>query len=61
MPGQYKEISLLDLATYTPSLPGLPATFDPRDEANPCADNTAQQLYKFPSEYTPRYDPGTHY
>jgi serine-type D-Ala-D-Ala carboxypeptidase/endopeptidase len=56
-----KAISLLDLVTYTSGLPNLPTNFRPRDKENPYADYTVEQLYKFLSEYTPRYYPGSHY
>jgi len=56
-----KPISLLDLVTYTSGLPRLPTNFSPQDKANPYADYTVEQLYKFLSEYTPRYYPGSHY
>ena len=56
-----KPISLLDLATYTSGLPRLPTNFSPGNSANPYADYTVSQLYKFLSEYTPRYYPGSHY
>ena len=55
-----KQITLLDLATYTSGLPrnpsGIPATGD-----NPYAAYTVEQLYAFLSSYKLRYDPGTHY
>jgi len=54
-------ISLLDLATYTSGLPDLPTNLHPQDNANPFAEYSVQQLYKFLSEYTPRYYPGSHY
>jgi serine-type D-Ala-D-Ala carboxypeptidase/endopeptidase len=56
-----QDISLLDLVTYTSGLPRLPANFHPSDQANPYADYTAEQLYKFLSAYTPKYYPGSHY
>jgi len=56
-----KPISLLDLVTYTSGLPRLPTNFKPQDKENPYADYTVEQLYKFLSEYTPRYYPGSHY
>jgi serine-type D-Ala-D-Ala carboxypeptidase/endopeptidase len=56
-----QEISLLDLATYTSGLPRLPTNMDSRDKANPYADYTVEQLYKFLSDYTPKYYPGSHY
>ncbi|MFK4727553.1 D-alanyl-D-alanine-carboxypeptidase/D-alanyl-D-alanine-endopeptidase [Bradyrhizobium niftali] len=55
-----KQITLLDLATYTSGLPripdGIPASGD-----NPYAAYTVEQLYAFLSSYTLHYDPGTHY
>jgi len=55
-----KQITLLDLATYTSGLPripdGMPASGD-----NPYAAYTVEQLYAFLSSYTLHYDPGTHY
>jgi len=60
-PFDNKPISLLDLVTHTSGLPSLPANFRPRDENNPYADYTAEQLYDFLSEYAPRYYPGSHY
>ena len=59
-PFDNKPISLLDLVTYTSGLPRLP-TLNPRDWANPYADYTVEQLYRFLSEYTPQYYPGSHY
>ncbi len=56
-----KPISLLDLVTYTSGLPNMPTNFRPRDNANPYADYTVEQLYAFLSEYPPRYYPGSHY
>jgi serine-type D-Ala-D-Ala carboxypeptidase/endopeptidase len=56
-----KPISLLDLVTYTSGLPRLPTNLRPRDKDNPYADYSVEQLYKFLSEYTPRYYPGSHY
>ena len=55
-----KQITLLDLATYTSGLPrnpsGIPASGD-----NPYAAYTVEQLYEFLSNYKLRYNPGTHY
>ena len=56
-----KSISLLDLATYTSGLPRMPTNFIPWDEANPYAHYTVPQLYRFLSEFTPQYYPGSHY
>ena len=42
-----KKITLIDLATHTSGLPRLPSNFHPKDPANPYADYTAAQLYKF--------------
>ncbi|WP_158926877.1 serine hydrolase [Acidisphaera sp. S103] len=56
-----KPISLLDLVTYVSGLPRMPTNFSPQDRANPFADYTVAQLYKFLSDFTPRYYPGSHY
>jgi D-alanyl-D-alanine-carboxypeptidase/D-alanyl-D-alanine-endopeptidase len=42
-----KKITLIDLATHTSGLPRLPSNFHPKDPANPYADYTVAQLYKF--------------
>jgi serine-type D-Ala-D-Ala carboxypeptidase/endopeptidase len=56
-----RPISLLDLVTYTSGLPRMPPNFHRRDEADPYADYTVQQLYSFLHDYTPQYYPGSHY
>jgi len=56
-----KRITLVDLATYTSGLPRMPHNFKPKDNDNPYADYTVQQLYEFLSGYTLQFDPGTHY
>jgi serine-type D-Ala-D-Ala carboxypeptidase/endopeptidase len=55
-----KQITFLDLATHTSGLPRIPAGIPPSGD-NPYADYTVEQLYEFLSNYTLRYDPGTHY
>lgn len=45
-----KEITLVDLATHTSSLPRMPSNFRPKDQRNPFADYTVEQLYKFLSD-----------
>lgn len=55
-----KQITLLDLATYTSGLPRTPDGI-PGDGANPYAAYAAEQLYAFLSNHTLRFDPGTHY
>ena len=56
-----KQITLLDLATYTSGLPRNPDHPAPKDGANPLADYTVEQLYAFLSGHALRFDPGTHY
>lgn len=46
-----KEITLLDLATQSSGLPGLPANFAPKDWSNPYADYSVAQMYDFLSGY----------
>jgi D-alanyl-D-alanine-carboxypeptidase/D-alanyl-D-alanine-endopeptidase len=55
-----KQITLLDLATYSSGLPRLPNDI-PNDGDNPYANYTVEQLYAFLSNHTLRFDPGTHY
>ena len=40
-----KEITLLDLATASSGLPGMPSNFKPKDPTNPYADYTVAQMY----------------
>ncbi len=56
-----KEITLLDLATQSSGLPGLPANFAPKDAGNPYADYTVAQMYDFLSGYQLTRDIGTKY
>jgi D-alanyl-D-alanine-carboxypeptidase/D-alanyl-D-alanine-endopeptidase len=61
MPGRNgKQITLLDLATYSSGLPRLPDGI-PNFGDNPYASYTVEQLYAFLSNHTLRFDPGTHY
>ncbi len=46
-----REITLLDVATQSSGLPSLPTNFAPKDQANPWADYSAQQLYDFLKSY----------
>ncbi len=55
-----KQISFLDLATYSSGLPRLPDGI-PKVGDNPYANYTVEQLYAFLSNHTLRFDPGTHY
>jgi CubicO group peptidase (beta-lactamase class C family) len=55
-----KQITLLDLATYTSGLPRLPDGI-PGSSDNPYAAYTVEQLYAFLSNHILRFDPGTHY
>lgn len=56
-----REITLLDLATHTSSLPRMPSNFRPKDSRNPFADYTVEQLYEFLSGFTPTRDIGSKY
>src|ERR1700730_16202936 len=55
-----KQVTFLDLATYSSGLPRLPDGI-PNTGDNPYAAYTVEQLYAFLSNYTLRFDPGTHY
>ncbi|HVY69630.1 MAG TPA: serine hydrolase [Verrucomicrobiae bacterium] len=56
-----REITLVDLVTHTSGLPRLPGNLKPADPANPYADYTVEQLYKFLSGYSLTRDIGAEY
>ncbi len=56
-----REITLLDLATVSSGLPGMPSNFKPGNPANPYADYTVQQMYDFLSGYSLTRDIGSKY
>jgi len=56
-----KAITLIDLATHTSALPGLPTNFAPKDALNPYADYTVDQLHTFLGEYALIRDIGSRY
>ena len=56
-----KEITLLDLATASSGLPGMPNNFKPKDPTNPYADYTVEQMYEFLNGHTLRRDIGSQY
>lgn len=56
-----REITLLDLATQSSGLPGLPTNFAPKDAGNPYNDYTVAQMYEFLSTYQLTRDIGAKY
>lgn len=46
-----KKITLLDLATQSSGLPGMPDNFKPKDNANPYADYSVAQMFEFLGRY----------
>ncbi len=56
-----RQITLLDLATQVSGLPRMPSNFAPRDQANPYADYSVQQMYAFLSSYELTRDVGADY
>jgi serine-type D-Ala-D-Ala carboxypeptidase/endopeptidase len=54
-------ITLVDLATHTSGLPGLPSNLSPKDPGNPYADYSVDQLYQFLSGYKLTRDIGSQY
>ena len=56
-----RQITLVDLSTQSSGLPRLPGNLAPRDESNPYADYSVDQLYAFLSGYELPRDPGETY
>ncbi|MEO8909634.1 MAG: serine hydrolase [Gemmatimonadaceae bacterium] len=56
-----KQITLLDLATQSSGLPRMPDNFRPKDENNPYADYSVDQMYAFLSGYQLPRDIGSQY
>jgi len=56
-----RKITLADLATHTSGLPNLPSNIHPKDETNPYADYSVQQMYEFLSGYQLERDIGSQY
>jgi len=56
-----RKITLADLATHTSGLPSFPSNIHPKDEGNPYADYSVQQMYDFLSGYQLQRDIGSQY
>ena len=56
-----RKITLADLSTQSSGLPRLPTNMAPKDENNPYADYTVQQMYDFLSGYKLTRDIGSQY
>ncbi len=56
-----KQITLLDLATQSSGLPRMPSNFNPKDQNNPYADYSVDQMYAFLSGYRLPRDIGAQY
>jgi serine-type D-Ala-D-Ala carboxypeptidase/endopeptidase len=56
-----RQITLEDLSTHTSGLPRLPDNMTPTDPANPYADYSVDQLYRFLSNYTLPRDIGSQF
>ena len=56
-----RQITLIDLATHSSGLPGLPTNFAPKDGRNPYADYTPDQLWQFLNGYALPRDIGARY
>ena len=56
-----KEITLLHLSTHTSGLPRMPENFASKDDQNPYADYSVEQMYAFLSGYTLPRDIGATY
>lgn len=55
------KITLVDLATHSSGLPRMPSNFKPKDNGNPYADYTVDQMYQFLSGYTLTRDIGAQF
>src|ERR1041384_2652023 len=56
-----KEITLRQLSSQVSGLPRMPSNFSPKDQSNPYADYSVEQMYAFISSYTLTRDPGAQY
>lgn len=56
-----KEITLRQLSSQVSGLPRMPANFAPKDQTNPYADYSVEQMYAFLSGYALTRDPGAQY
>src|SRR5271163_2425041 len=56
-----KKITLQDLSTQSSGLPRMPSNFHPKDDLNPYADYSVEQLYQFLSGYQLKRDIGEKY
>ena len=56
-----RKITLADLSTHSSGLPRMPSNFNPKDDTNPYADYSVQQLYDFLSGYHLTRDIGEQY
>lgn len=56
-----KEITLRDLSSQISGLPRMPSNFAPKDNQNPYADYSVEQMYAFLSGYTLTRDIGVKY
>ncbi len=56
-----KAITLRQLSSQVSGLPRMPANFAPKDQTNPYADYSVEQMYAFLSGYSLTRDPGSQY
>jgi serine-type D-Ala-D-Ala carboxypeptidase/endopeptidase len=56
-----REITLLDLGTHTSALPPIPNNFAPKDDLNPYADYSVEEMYTALSTYQLTRDIGKEY
>ena len=56
-----RKITLADLSTQSSGLPRMPTNFAPKDQMNPYADYSVQQMYDFLSGYQLTRDIGSQY
>jgi CubicO group peptidase (beta-lactamase class C family) len=59
--GDDRPITLKHLSTHMSGLPRLAGNFTPKDQDNPYADYTVEQMYAFLADWQPKRAPGARY
>ncbi len=59
--GKDREMTLVDLSTHSSGLPRMPGNFRPKDQTDPFADYTVEQMAEFLAAHKLRRQPGDKY